>query len=166
MVVPTDLIREQLGYNPCTGELTWLVHRQKVRPGTVAGTLDKSTGYRQVRVGGKIIYAHRLAWLLATGEWPESRIDHKNGAKDDNRFCNLREATPTQNAYNSKVRSDSPFGKRGVTFDKERGKYTAHIKVDGKSKRLGRWDNIEDADMAYMAAQQRHFGAFVWRAPT
>ena len=33
--------------------------------------------------------AHRIAWLMHYGEWPEGGVRHKNGMNMDNRMVNL-----------------------------------------------------------------------------
>lgn len=153
-------IAAHLRYDPETGELFWKVHRQKVKPGQRAGTLDKSTGYRQVRVHGKIIYAHRLAWALYHGTMPTRRLDHKDGDRTNNRIANLRESTASQNGANAKVRKDNATGLKGVRFDKSRGKYKARLRKDGQEKFLGWFETAEEAHERYKQAAQEHHGEF------
>jgi hypothetical protein len=57
---------------------------------------------------------HRIAWLLHTGKKPVKQIDHINGIRDDNRICNLREATNQENQWNRHKKTgkdrDLPIG--------------------------------------------------------
>jgi HNH endonuclease len=48
-------------------------------------------GYRVIELDGREHYAHDLAWLMQTGAWPQRRIEHINGNRNDNRWSNLRE---------------------------------------------------------------------------
>jgi len=64
-----------------------------------AGWID-ANGYRQVQLAGKVFYAHRIAWLLQTGSWPKQQIDHINGIRSDNRWCNLRDVSKSRNMEN------------------------------------------------------------------
>ena len=56
----------------------------------------------------KKVLAHRLAWLLHTGDWPTNDIDHINRDRKDNRICNLRVLTRSQNLLKTaKKKADS-----------------------------------------------------------
>jgi hypothetical protein len=92
-----------------------------------------------------------------TGEWP-SEIDHINLDKADNRWTNLRLATRRLNNANTRPRG--ALGVKGVSWNEERKKYVAQIRVNGKQTGLGRFDTIEEAKAAYDAAAQLEFGEF------
>jgi len=70
-----------------------------------------SKGYARLRlvVGGQIIrkFVHRLV-AEAFLENPENKemVDHINGDHKDNRLCNLRWTTRSENMLNGKVRKD------------------------------------------------------------
>jgi hypothetical protein len=40
--------------------------------------------YIIIKVDGRMCFAHQLAWLYITGEWPALFVDHKNRIKHDN----------------------------------------------------------------------------------
>lgn len=105
--------------------------------------------YLRAYVAGKKYYLHRLAWFYVTGSWPELEIDHINGDKFDNRFANLREATRSQNRYNTRVRRDSKSGFKGVEYISRLNNYRAVICIAGVRHRLGHYETAEEAAEVY-----------------
>lgn len=138
-----------LSYNPETG---WLK-----RNGRRAGCLGNK-GYRLTSVDGRQTVDHRIIWYIMTGDWPSNQIDHINGIRDDNRWCNLREVTNQQNQFNRIVRKDSSTGVKGVY---PRGnRFRASIFHNWKEKHLGYFDTIEEASEAYNKAADELQGEF------
>lgn len=82
-------------------------------------------------------------------------VDHKNRNRLDNRKCNLRIASSSQNQANA-VRK-SKHG-RGIKF--RNGKYEASITVDGKREYLGRFESVDAAKRAYDERAVKIFGEF------
>jgi hypothetical protein len=148
-----------VSYNPETGEFHWRKPRPNATSGSRAGGMT-AYGYRKISVCGRNYLEHRLAWLFMTGEYPDGEIDHINGDKIDNRYSNLRLATPSQNQANKGMRSDNTSGVKGVTWDKSRGKWLASIHKDGERIPLGRYNDINDAAEAYRAASIEYFAEF------
>lgn len=95
-----------------------------------------------------------------TGEWPDGDVDHINRDKLDDRWCNLRLATRSQNSANVALRRHSTSGFIGVTFDKPRNKWRAQIRIDGRKVNLGRYVTAEEAARVYDAATLKEFGEF------
>jgi hypothetical protein len=96
---------------------------------------------------------------MVTGEWPTGLIDHQNGDGTDNRWANLRLATSSLNAANSRRRSDNTSGFKGVS--RCRGaRWRASIQLNGKFKHLGHFDTPEEAHAVYCAAAANYFGEF------
>lgn len=113
------------------------------------------------RIGNTSPYAaHRLAWLIVTGRWPEHTIDHINGDPSDNRFCNLREATAAENLRHRGIMKSNKSGVKGVHWFKQYNKWRAIIVARGKQIFLGHFDNIEDAKAAYRQAAVELHGEF------
>lgn len=151
-------ILERLTYCPETGEFRWTVTLNKfARAGAVAGTKDKR-GYISIGMKGRHLFAHRIAWFLTYGEWPAGQIDHANGVPHDNRICNLRLATRTQNMANRKIGKNNQSGIKGIY--KQGEKWVAKIGVSGKSLYLGIFDTPESAAAAYRFEAQKRFGEF------
>lgn len=147
---------EVLKYNAETGDLIWLIRpRHDIPVGSVAGTLD-SRGYIQICYKGRFYRAHRIAWYLQTGLWPEQEIDHKNGVRNDNRWCNLRLCTSSENKHNiGGARINSSSGVLGAAWDKQTGKYLSSIQINGKRVHLGRFNTAEEAGRAYLEAKNK-----------
>ena len=154
----TDL-QALLHYDPDTGDFMWARSRGRCIAGEKAGHHHKA-GYRIIRINGKGYMAHRLAWFYATGKMPENEIDHINGDKSDNRFCNLREATRSQNSINRPVMRNNKTGIKNVCFVVSRGKYNAQIKYSGKIKFLGYYDCPELAELVVSEYRDKYHGDF------
>lgn len=119
--------------------------------------------------GGKV-YAERTVWergkrkrnVLMHREILEvpkgMMVDHINGDGRDNRKANLRAATPKQNVWNTKARGKSKY--KGVWQVKGTGKWCARIKVNGKQRNLGRFDDEVEAAKAYDRAAKEECGEF------
>lgn len=94
-----------------------------------------------------------------TGRWPKVTVDHINCIKADDRWCNLREATHSQNGANQHDRkSRVPF--KGVTWVSRDKNYQAAIRINYRTITLGRFDTPEAAHAAYRKAARKHFGEF------
>lgn len=150
--------KKLLKYDPETGLFTWAIARPcGVKPGDRAGHLLKD-GYVKIIALKKNYLAHRLAWLLSHGEWPDGQIDHIDGNKSNNRLSNLRVATPSQNTFARIKRKPSKSGIRGVALVGNRWK--AKIGKDGDLIHLGYFDTPEHARRAYVQAAEKLFGEF------
>jgi hypothetical protein len=160
--ITAEMVRELFDYDREAGVLLWR-HSNKyaaqVKAGGIAGHVTR-LGYRRILVSGKKYLAHRLVWLYVTGEWPAGWIDHANGDASDNRFENLRQATPSENSRNKKVRNDNSSGLKGVNWHKKNKRYAAKIEVDGVSAHLGYFKCPTAAHFAYCRAAKEHFGEF------
>lgn len=152
-----ERLREVLDYDPESGVFTWKVRTSnRVNVGDVAGAMLK-TGYLSISIDGKLHRAHRLAWLHVHGAWPAADIDHVNGVRTDNRFANLRSATPSLNQQNLRsARGATASGLLGVyRTDKKHRPWRSSINVDGKDRHLGNFTSPEEAHAAYLAAKRR-----------
>lgn len=153
--------RMLFAYDQETGAITGLVTMGRRPWNAVAGTLDKATGYVRIFADRKVYGAHRLAWLLKTGEWPAGHIDHINGDRADNRWSNLRDVSVSTNIQNQRApKSNNTTGFLGVSQIKSR--YRATIIVKGKQTYLGSFGTPEEAHAVYLAAKRRlHVGCTI-----
>jgi hypothetical protein len=153
-----DRLKEVLFYNPQTGQMSWRVPRGRVRAGDLITCLN-SAGYIVVRVDNTLMRAHRVAWAMTYGFWPQE-IDHINGNRSDNRIENLRECTRQQNMKNLKKGKYNKSGLKGVSWHAACAKWQAHIKADGKNFYLGLFETKEEAHDAYIQASNKLHGVF------
>jgi hypothetical protein len=153
------IIEEYLSYNPETGEIRWIKSPHGcIKVGQIAGNIE-SSGYRVIMLAGRTYKAHRLAFLLMTGVWPD-KIDHINQKRDDNRWCNLRSVDSKQNGTNRKVSTNNTSGVVGVAWHKTKHKWSASIRVNGRIKHLGDFGNLEEAAIARRNAELFYYDEY------
>ena len=159
--VAPENVAEIFTYN--NGKLFWkgsLSGKNRVN-GREAGSLNEN-GYLIVEVGGKAFAAHRIVWLMHHGQWPAGDIDHRNGVRHDNHIANLRDVAHEINTQNRRAaNSGSRTGLLGVTVH-ENGQFRARIRVHGRLKSLGLFDDAEAAHTAYVEAKRKlHVGCTI-----
>lgn len=100
-------------------------------------------GYAQSRINKRAVYMHRLIVGDAIN------VDHINGNKLDNRRCNLRAATVTENRWNEVASKVARSKYKGVTFDQRYGFFAARICIDYKKFVIATLKNEHHAALAY-----------------
>ena len=128
-----------LSYDPETGVVTYTKRRSNCLPGRVVKP-RKGGRYAVINCGRNCYYLHRVIWALQTGEEPPEFIDHINGDKTDNRWCNLRAATRGSNRHNQ--------NHRGYYYDTTNKKWVVQLKVDGVHHRTYHDTEAEAAEGA------------------
>src|SRR5690606_14388823 len=93
--------------------------------------------YVVVKLGGKDLLVHRVAWYLYHGVWPKFEIDHINRNRVDNRSKNLRDVTRGVNASN-RLRG-------GTAHQKPSGRWQARVCISSKQINLGVYQSKEEA---------------------
>lgn len=142
-------IQARFSYDRTTGFVT--------RNGRRVGFVTANGRYRAVQVGKYQVREHILIWAIETGKWPLLQIDHRNRDGLDNRWSNLREATPGQQQANRRHWSKS--GVRGVSLHKT-GKWRACVTRDGKGYHLGLFSSLEEAAAAVQKERERAWQEF------
>ncbi len=119
---------------------TWSVH---------FGNTGKKYTASYYKFGGKqkMLVMHRVVMGLSHGD--KRQVDHISGNTLDNRKCNLRLCTGTQNGYNNKIQKNNTSGYKGVSWDKKNKKWKAKVCSCGKEFFLGRFNNKISAANEY-----------------
>lgn len=157
-MITQEELKKVIHYDPESGVFTRLITTNaKAKVGDIAGSLCK--GYRIIRVLKSRIKAHRLAFLYMTGEIPD-QVDHINGIKDDNRWCNLRPANNYQNQLNKPLGRNSTSGHKGVMWNKSRSNWVVRFKVQGRLKYIGSYYELESAVESSKRAREKYHGEF------
>lgn len=92
-------------------------------------------------------------------------VDHIDRNRLNNLSSNLRLVTYSQNGMNKGKQSNNTSGIVGVSWDKSRNKWEAHIKINKKKLHLGRFKNKEDAINARKEAEIKYFGEYRCKNP-
>ena len=164
-----DTLRQLLRYVPETGKLFWRERPREffstdmqhmlwntARAHKPALTAMNGHGYLHGKFFGKMILAHRAAWVIYHGEWPNGQLDHINRNRADNRIANLRSVTSSENAQNRDVSGRNSSGVVGVGFCQKDRKWRAYVSVEGRMKHLGSFDSRDAAAQARKLAEARY----------
>lgn len=164
MEITPQVIRELLHYEPDTGIFTWRARDQdwfatyrsfrtwnsryaNKRAGreTVTGN-----GYRRrvISIFKTRIMEHRLAWMHMTDDPLPDTIDHINRDATDNRWCNIRASSSSDNQHNKSMHRSNTSGVNGVSWDKKSKKWRAYGTLDSRRYYLGLFDDINEAACA------------------
>jgi hypothetical protein len=157
-IVSIDRLRLVLSYDKTTGVFERLikVNRNSVI-GEEVGSVNRVNGYRYIRIDGRAYLHHRLAWFYVHGQWPDDQIDHIDGNRLNNSVVNLRPASSKQNRENRELSTSNKTGYRGVFYRKDKDKYRASVKHNGKSQHLGYFNTAEEAAVVAKNARARLF---------
>ena len=140
-----------LDYDPMTGVFRWKRTKSHMKPGSVAGCIQKGVGYRLIGIDCHQYGAARLAYFYCFGVWPNPEVDHINGDRADNRITNLREVARRENQQN---RTEARRGHLpGTCFhksDKRAKPWAALIQIDGRKRHLGYFKTATEARHRYL----------------
>lgn len=117
---------------------------------------DKN-GYAVGSINGKSVFLHRFLLDLPVGV----ETDHANHNTLDNRRCNLRPATRSQNFGNKlKTRIGATSRFKGVSRVKKTGKWQAQSRTSEKTIYLGKFSTEIEAAQAYNNYAMKRWGEF------
>lgn len=169
-----ELLRKLIRYDPATGKMYWLERTPEMfgpssrfLPEVLARQWNSrhvghealcgphGDGYLDGSVLGVSVYAHRAAWCVHYGYWPEAQIDHINGCRDDNRLGNLRCVSRSDNLKNAKKTSANSSGVMGVSRHSRRG-WVANIGHNNRKIYLGLFSSFEEAVEARKSAEKEY----------
>lgn len=155
--IPIATLREKFSYDPDSGIISWRIARPGRYAGARAGTV-MTNGYIYIKIDQVYYLAHRIAWALVQGQWPTSKLDHRDGCPTNNKLSNLRLASDTQNGCNKRVQRNNRTGVKGVFTHGKR--YTSRVGYRGKSYYVGYFDTVEEAKAAREIVARRLHGEF------
>lgn len=148
-----------LAYSQKTGAFRWKkTLGARAKKGRLAGFNPGSGEYQKIKIYGQRYKAQRLAWLLTYKVWPERDMDHINGDPSDNRICNLRQVTGSQNQANRKLDKNNTSGVTGV--QKCGRGWSAFITLRGTKYSLGYSVDFAKACSYRFEAERKLFGEF------
>ena len=166
MKVTAAEARALLIYDGATGLLTWrrrprhmFTTTQKCNTwntrysGKAAGCVSSATGYLVMSIHDRRELVHRVIWLIVTGEWPSDQIDHQDHCRTNNGWANLRAVSHAENGRNQRLHRTNKSGAHGVSQRSDTGRWTARIRVGGKTKNLGCFGTASEAAVARRAAE-------------
>lgn len=157
-MLTAEQLRAEVSYDPETG--IFVRRSDGKQLGHKRGGNAERGHYVGILVAGEQLYAHRAAWCYMTGEWPAHTVDHRDLDRQNNRWGNLRHATPAQQNMNNPVPKHNQTGLKGVCIHKPSGLYGARIRKDGRQRSLGYYNCPAAAHFAYVVAAEQMFGEF------
>lgn len=96
----------------------------------------------------KTCRVHRLMAKTFLPNYSEDLdVDHIDRNKTNNKISNLRMLPHQQNMFNNNA--------KGYTWDKNKDKWKAQIKINGKNINLGYFKKEDEAKAAYLMAKER-----------
>lgn len=153
--ITPELLRQLMRYEPESGKLFWLNRSGSIVPdlrernswnaryaGKEVGAVN-GKGYLTLEILRSSQKAHRVAWAIYYGEWPNGLIDHINGDRTDNRILNLRVVTIGESAKNRGLQKNNPSGYSGICPRGSNWRVT--LGVNGKRINIGTFDNLQEA---------------------
>lgn len=168
-------LRELVRYDPRTGKLYWnerpaayfsAKHNRMSQArlcaewndryaGQEAFSTEHGRGYLSGDLLGVKYKAHRVAWAIYHGAWPQFGIDHIDGDPSNNRIENLRSVPQSVNGKNQKLPRNNTSGNIGVWWSKRYERWFALIIVNGRRIHLGTHHSEASAVNARKAAEVR-----------
>jgi|FLOH01.1.fsa_nt_gi hypothetical protein len=153
-----ERLYEVLDYDPETGIFVWNIEHGAGRPslGDIAGCVSNANGYRYINIDCHTYRSSRLAFMFMEGYFPEYFVDHKDRVRDNDKWNNLRHATPSCNSRNCKLRKNNKSGVTGVSWHKTSKQWYSNIRADGRPIYLGASKKINEAIQIRWEAEKKY----------
>lgn len=113
-------------------------------------------GYAVSRIGGKVVYMHRVIIGAIKGR----EIDHINEDKLDNRCVNLRSVNRRENTLNRGLIITNTSGYKGVSWNKAKSKWQTQLVNNGKRVFSAYFNDVIEAARAYNENAIKYHGEF------
>ncbi len=101
---------------------------------------------------------HRFVLGMERGD--SRHVDHVNGNGLDNRKCNLRVCSPSQNQHNKRKQKNNKSGIKGLSWHKKTGKWRADVTINYKRVSIGVFACKLEATIALAKAREILHGEF------
>lgn len=155
-----QILSSRLAYDPLTGVLTWKcipevsqreIGWNKRYAGKPALNSLRKQGYLSGTLDGETIYAHRAAWAVHFGNWPNGEIDHADGVRHNNKLSNLLDKPHAENCKNAGPSKRGQY-LPGVSFDAKQPNrpYRARVVLKKKTYGAGSFRTEQEAHASYL----------------
>ncbi|WP_143322991.1 AP2 domain-containing protein [Clostridium sp. HBUAS56010] len=105
-----------------------------------------------------ILMIHQVIAQIKYGNYDHGTMlpDHLSRDTDDNRKCNILLKSNKDNCKNRGISKANTSGKTGVSFNKDKGMWTAYITVNYKTIFLGDYVNLNEAINVRKEAEKKY----------
>lgn len=128
-------------------DVKWCAHE------TTCATYAKAKKWNKETKKAESIMMHRFIMNTKSKEV----VDHVDHDGLNNRRGNLRNVTTAENAQNLNLAKNNSTGVRGVSFNKQKGKYEAYYHLENKKIRVGLFDTVEDAEARLKETRDKEY---------
>ena len=140
------------------GHLYWKVKTNNRAPaGAKAGSFNAHNQRWYIRYDKKKYLEHRLIFLMQHGFMPKE-VDHIDTNRLNNKIENLRAASTNENQRNKSIQKNNTSGVKNVRYRSK--KWVVELKINGKPKYFGRFEDLELAELVASMAREKHYGVF------
>jgi len=158
---------QQFHVNPQTGDLyftdlaplTKHVIGRSARNFNFAPINVLSNGRKVTFTNGHPCMQSRIIFKMMTGSEPQ-QVDHINGDSTDNRPCNLRAVSQSENQQNRKLNVNNRSGHKNVSWNKARKKWHIQISVNRKRVVSVFTDDLELAELVAIEGRDKYHGQY------
>ncbi len=159
------LLAEHIDYNPVTG-----VFKRKKDGQRVVAVDKKSTSNSKLNPYSYLYVDRRavqfplckLAYYKVNGRLPTHNLrlsidELPRASRGVVRYAKLEELSmDVATSRGSKRSKRNTSGYTGVSYDQQYGQWVAQVNLDGKNKKIGRYDTPEEAAIAVQCYREKH----------